>query len=110
MRDTRGRDGKTGCYARMENKTLKIQIINLRCYTVVAGEPDVVSHPRRVSENEGLRMMGRECGDSRVSLRSPVGITKRIFEWIFAHFFDMPPARAARVTSRYGPLLHTVTR
>ena len=42
MRDTRGRDGKTGCYARMENKTLKIQIINLRCYTVVAGEPDVV--------------------------------------------------------------------
>ena len=40
MRDTRGRDGKTGCYARMENKTLKIQIINLRCYTVVAGEPD----------------------------------------------------------------------
>ena len=63
MRDTRGRDGKTGCYARMENKTLKIQIINLRCYTVVAGEPDVVSHPRRVSENEGLcHMMGRECG------------------------------------------------
>ena len=43
MRDTRGRDGKTGCYARMENKTLKIQIINLRCYTVVAGEPDVVN-------------------------------------------------------------------
>ena len=49
MRDTRGRDGKTGCYARMENKTLKIQIINLRCYTVVAGEPDVVNGPDFIS-------------------------------------------------------------